>query len=40
VVHCSLAYAHPFIAVAGGSISGLEANFFRSRRMVFKRKSV
>jgi putative flippase GtrA len=39
VVHCSLAYAHPFIAVAAGSISGLAANFFLSRRMVFKRKS-
>jgi len=39
VVHCSLAYAHPFIAVAAGSISGLAANFFLSRRMVFKRNS-
>jgi putative flippase GtrA len=37
VFNLSLAYTHPFIAVAAGSISGLAANFFLSRRMVFKK---
>jgi putative flippase GtrA len=38
VFNLSLAYTHPFIAVAAGSLSGLTANFFLSRRMVFQKK--
>lgn len=37
IFNLSLAYTHPFIAVAAGSIAGLAANFFLSRRMVFKK---
>lgn len=36
VFNLPLAYSHPFIAVAAGSISGLAANFFFTRQMVFK----
>ena len=39
VFNLSLAYTHPFIAVAAGSLSGLTANFFLSRRMVFNDRS-
>jgi putative flippase GtrA len=39
VFNLSLAYTLPFIAVAAGSVSGLAANFFLSRRMVFKKNS-
>ena len=37
IFNLSLAYTHPVIAVAAGSIAGLAANFFLSRRMVFKK---
>jgi len=39
VFNLSFAYTHPFIAVAAGSLSGLTANFFLSRRMMFKGKN-
>jgi len=38
ISHLSLASAHPSLAVAAGSVSGLTANFFLSRRIVFNKK--